>query len=188
MQNISEKMYFHIFLSAVLSLPAADSRELHTSTAPSSDKVKELIPLYLRRISGIWCAMLCLCVAAQDDVLQEVVSSAQGGRLIAAEPCEPHEEDSEIPNQTAQEAVIHTTPSVNKHLCAFICNKNQEAMNLHVILSFSIMLEIRSPRRCFLLDHRLVSLSFKASASASDEGFTLQSSWSSPAVLVFALG
>lgn len=81
--------------------------------------------------------MLCLCVAAQDDVLQEVVSSAQqedslraadtgvGGRLIAAEPCEPHEEDSEIPNQTAQEAVIHATPSVNKHLCAFICNKNQ---------------------------------------------------------------
>lgn len=61
-------------------------------------------------------------------------------------------------------------------------------MNLHGILSFSIMLEIRSPRRCFLLDHRLVSLSFKASASASDEGFTLQSSWSSPAVLLFALG
>ncbi|XP_075872940.1 tudor domain-containing 6 [Nelusetta ayraudi] len=62
----------------ILSLPAADSGELHTSTAPSSDK---------------------------DDMLQEVVSSAQGGRLIAAEPCEPHEEDSEIPNQTAQEAI-----------------------------------------------------------------------------------
>lgn len=81
--------------------------------------------------------MLCLCVAAQDDVLQEVVSSAQeeyslraidagiGGHLIAAEPCEPHEEDSEIPNRTAQEAVIYSTPSVNKHFCAFICNKNQ---------------------------------------------------------------
>lgn len=48
-----EKKYFHIFLSAVLSLPAADSGELHTSTAPSGDKVTELIPLYLRRISAI---------------------------------------------------------------------------------------------------------------------------------------
>lgn len=79
--------------------------------------------------------MLCLCVAAQDDALQEVVSSAQeedsvraadtgiGGHLIAAEPREPHEEDFEIPNQTAQEAVIYSTPSVNKHFCAFICHK-----------------------------------------------------------------
>lgn len=52
-KNINEKKYFHIFLSAVLSLPATDSGELHTNTAPSSDKVMELIPLYLRRISAI---------------------------------------------------------------------------------------------------------------------------------------
>lgn len=88
--------------------------------------------------------------------------------MIAAEPCEPHEEDSEIPNQTAQEAVIHSTASVSKHSCAFIWIKTQYAVNLPVILSFSIMLGTRSLRSCFLLDPRPVSLSLKAPPSASD--------------------
>lgn len=49
MEKYNLKMYFPIFQSAVVSLPAADDGELRTNTAaPSSDEVKELIPLYLR--------------------------------------------------------------------------------------------------------------------------------------------